>query len=309
MKLIFKLLLINFIFTQSFTDVVFVGAKSVGTAGAVVTEKNAIESAFYNPAALVNNNDFSFYCGSTNLYNLNFLKHRFASLGFSNYAVSFQSFSTSYNDNSEEFGSFGGDLSKETQISISQGIDLLNDNNSTLSIGYNLSYLNFYQARSGGPNGDGQNGVPSGESSSFGLDIGIYSSLRDKINFGVFIKNINSPKIGKGPSLAHFPRRMDLGIGYQPFKELSTNFILSRELGQNESSFRFGFNYSVTKNFIFRSGIQMNPNRLGAGFTLKIDWDDNSYIYRYIDFSYGLLFDPVLGNTSVMDIKVNFGQK
>ena len=278
MKLIFKLLLINFIFTQSFTDVVFVGAKSVGTAGAVVTEKNAIESAFYNPAALVNNNDFSFYCGSTNLYNLNFLKHRFASLGFSNYAVSFQSFSTSYND-------------------------------STLSIGYNLSYLNFYQARSGGPNGDGQNGVPSGESSSFGLDIGIYSSLRDKINFGVFIKNINSPKIGKGPSLAHFPRRMDLGIGYQPFKELSTNFILSRELGQNESSFRFGFNYSVTKNFIFRSGIQMNPNRLGAGFTLKIDWDDNSYIYRYIDFSYGLLFDPVLGNTSVMDIKVNFGQK
>ena len=38
--------------------------------------------------------------------------------------------------------------------SISQGIRLLNDANSTLSIGYNLNALVFYQAGSAGPNGE-----------------------------------------------------------------------------------------------------------------------------------------------------------
>ena len=69
----------------------------------------------------------------------------------------------------------------------------------------------FYQAESAGVNGDGVGGLSSGETTVLGLDIGVHASLRDKISFGAFIKNINNPSIGKGSSSAPLPRRMDVG--------------------------------------------------------------------------------------------------
>ena len=293
---ILLLLCANFIFSQSFSNFSFIGSKSMGMAGAVVSDIDDIESVFYNPSGLVNSDKYSIVFGSSNLYDLSFLNHEFLSVSFPNkMAFSFQQLST---DSKGTFSSSNSvNLSTEEIITISQGFNLLKDANSTLSIGYNINALVFSQAGSAGPNGDGTSGLPASKSSSLGIDLGFHSSLRDKISFGAFIKNINNPTIRKGSSQTHFPRRMDLGITYNPFNDLHTTFAFERVLGEDKTSFRFGIEYNLTNILTLRSGIQMSPNRFGFGLTYNI---------RNIELSYGLLTHSILSISNVISIKVNF---
>ena len=89
-----------------------------------------------------------------------------------NIALSFQQLSTdskgifSQSSNSVE-------LSSEEVVSVSQGFRLLDDANSTLSVGYSLNALIFNQAASAGPNGDGTFGLSASSSTSVGIDVGI----------------------------------------------------------------------------------------------------------------------------------------
>lgn len=307
-NLFFILFFINFISSQVFTDISFLGSRSIGMAGSMVANPKGEVSVFYNPAGLTKSKELSFSCGYNNLYNLNFINHNYFSIQLpqSNFgqnrftlALSYQNLQTSYTDNSLEFGLYNGDLSRESVFSVSQGIDLLNDINSSLSIGYNLNYFLFYQAPSAGPSGGGLNGIPSGDSQTFSLDIGLHSSLRNKISFGAYIKNITSSRLGKGSSLTFLPRRLNVGIGYNPYPDLSTNFSLDRFLDDKRSSFRFGFEYLVSKYFEIRSGIQMseNNNRFGLGFSIYLP---------YLDISYGVLTHPILDNINTLEIKVHF---
>ena len=235
------------------------------------------------------------------LYETKFLEHNYASFvlpfNSNNITFSFQSLSTSWNESDSYFGTKNFELSSEKQISISQGFNLLKDRNSTLAIGYNLNIMETSQAASAGSNGDGSNGLKPLKYRTNGLDLGFYASLRNVISFGAFIKNINSPKVVKGSTASNYPRRMNLGIGYKPTIDLSTNFVLERVLGTDASSFRFGLEYKLAKVFTLRSGIQMNPNRFGIGFSLNI---------KAIEISYGVLTHSVLSTTNAIDIKVSF---
>ena len=56
---------------------------------------------------------------------------------------------------------------------------------------------------------------------------------------------------------------------------------------------------SIIDILTLRSGIQMNPNRLGFGFTCNI---------KNIELSYGLLTHSILSTSNVISIKVNFGK-
>lgn len=295
-KIVFILVSLSFILAQSFSNFSFVGTKSMAMAGAVVSDIDDIESVLYNPAGLVNSDKYSMIIGNSSLYDLGFLNHNFLSISFPNrMAVSIQELAT---DSKGSFLSFGSvELSKESAISFSQGFHLLDDANSTLSIGYNINALIFSQAGSAGPNGDGTLGLPAGKSNSISVDIGIHAALRDKINFGAFVKNINNPTIGKGSSQSHFPRLMNLGITYNPFDDLYTTFAFERVLGEDKTSFRFGAEYDLNNSLTLRSGIQMNPNRFGLGFC---------YSLEKIQLSYSLLTHSILSSSNVISIRVNF---
>ena len=293
---ILLLLCANFIFSQSFSNFSFTGSKSMGMAGAVVSDIDGIESVFYNPSGLVNSDKYSIVFGRSNLYDLSFLNHEFLSVSFPNkMAFSFQQLST--NSKGAFSSSNSVNLSTEEIITISQGFNLLNDENSTLSVGYNVNALIFSQAGSAGPTGDGTSGLPGSKSNSLGIDLGIHASLRDKISFGAFVKNINNPAIGRGSTQSHLPRRMNLGITYNPFDALYTTFAFERVLGEDKTSFRFGAEYDLNNSLTLRSGIQMNPNRLGLGF---------GYTVRNLELSYSLLTHSILSSSSVISIRVNF---
>ena len=306
-KIYFILLISNFIFTQVFTDISFIGSRAIGTAGAIVSNPRSSESAFYNPAGISKSKEISFLMGYNDLYNLSFIDHNYLSIVlparkyFGNlsrgFSLSYQSMQTSYGKNSSNFGSYNRDLSRESCVTLSHGIDFLNDRHSSLSFGYNINYLLFYQAPSAGYDGGGFNGLPSGESSTFSLDIGIHSSLRNKVSFGAFVKNITSSRLGSGSSLSFLPRRLNVGVGYTPYPDLSTHFALDRNMEEKRSSFRFSFEYLVNKNFEIKSGIQMseNNNRFGLGFSIYLE---------SLNISYSVLTHPILENINTLEIKV-----
>ena len=290
------ILLLSFItfstFAQSFSNLSHIGSKSMGMAGAGVSDVNDLGTVFYNPAGLVNVKPYSFIAGTTDLYGLKFLNHQFLSISLPfKSAVSIQQLGTNSSGLSDK------NLSSEKSISFSKAFFLLDDANSKLSVGYNINGLIFYQNASAGVNGDGTSGLGSGETTTLGMDIGVHASLRNKISFGAFIKNINNPSIGKGSSSSQLPRRMDVGFTYNPFDGLHTTFAIEKVLGQEQSSFRFGIQYDIIESLSFRTGIQMNPNRFGFGLTYKLS---------NIEVSYSLLTHHLLSASNLLSIKVNF---
>jgi len=295
-------ILLSIAINQVTTDISFSTSKSFAMAGAVVSDPGSVGSAFYNPAGLSNLSQSELIIGNSNFYQLDFLTFNYISyINHSNdMAFTLQSLGVrSTSDNNDNWSNPNSNLSSEVSISVSQGFDLLNDKNSKLSLGYSLNYMMLDQGSSSGPSGDGSDGLEGSKISTFGIDIGVLSSLRDKIIIGAFIKNINSPSFGKGSSLQYLPRKLSIGVTYSPFEKLKTNFQIEKLLGRSDNQFRVGLEYTLNELLILRSGIQMEPNRFGVGFVYTPN--------KSINISFGLLTHPVLSTTSNnIDIIIKF---
>jgi len=302
MKKLYIFILLGLINAQVITNNSFNTSRSISMAGATVSNPGDIESVFYNPANLSNLSGSSVLLGSTMFYEQENLNYQFAALSFkldkkNAMAVTIQKFGVvNANQYLDELAS--DELASETSISISQGFHLLKDRNSTLSLGYNANYFILSQGSSAGTMGDGSNGLPGKKMYGFGLDLGVLASLREKVILGVFIKNINSPRIGRGSNAQFLPRRLNIGCSYHPSKSLKTSFVYERILHNNTNQFRFGVEYEFHKYFILRTGVQMKPNRLGFGFLSPIS--DN------VSIAYGLITHPILPLTHNAEFGLNF---
>ena len=292
MNRILVILFFNVIFMQVLTDLTFNISKSISMAGAVVSDPGTVESTFINPAGLSSVSESEILFGATEYYSLDFIKYGYLSFvsptPYGNIGISIQKLGVESPD-------FNRYLSFESSLSLSQGFSLLKDRNSTLDIGYSFNIFQIYQGPTAGTSGDGSNGLNEKKISSYGIDLGILSSLRNKIKIGAFIKNINSPSIGKGSSLQYLPRKLTVGISYIPNKNLRTHFNLERLLGYEELHFRFGFEYIFNNMFSLRSGIQMKPNCFGLGF-------DYSPI-DMLNISFGIIGGPVMPTTQNLEFK------
>ena len=296
MKKLYIFILLNFISAQIITNNSFNTARSVSMAGATVSNPGNIESVFYNPANLSNLSGSSVLLGSTMFYEQENLDYQFAALSFkldkkNAMAITIQKLGVNADQSLNE-------LSSEISISISQGFHLLKDRNSSLSLGYNANYFILSQGSSAGTMGDGSNGLPGKKMYGFGLDLGVLASLREKVVLGVFIKNINSPRIGRGSNAQFLPRRLNIGCTYHPTQSLKTSFVYERLIYSNTNQFRFGVEYEFHKYFILRTGVQMKPNRFGFGFLSPIN--------DKISIAYGLITHPVLPLTHNAEFGLNF---
>ena len=211
------LLVCNFIIGQVITDISFNSARAISLAGTTVSNPGIIESVFYNPANLSSSKKSAFLIGKTNFYEQDFLDYQYFSVLYriskkNNIAFTVQKLGTKTKGSNQPQDL----LSSEQSITLSQGFTLLDDKNSSLRFGYNINYLILKQGRTAGTAGDGSNGLPGKEITSYGIDLSLLASLREKITMGVFMKNINSPSIGRGSNSQYLPRRMNIGVGISP---------------------------------------------------------------------------------------------
>ena len=293
---VYFLILCSFISAQVITNNSFNSSRSIAMAGATVSNPGNTESVFSNPANLSNLSGSSFLLGSTQFYGQDNLNYEFAAFSFkldkkNIMAITLQKLGVNANQ-------YLNELSSELSISFSQGFHLLKDRNSSLSIGYNINYFILNQGNSAGTLGDGSNGVPGKKMYGLGLDLGFLASLRKKVSLGVFIKNINSPRIGQGSNAQFLPRRLNIGCSYSPSKFLKTSLVYERLIYSESNQFRFGVEYEFHQYFILRTGVQMKPNRFGFGFLSPIN--DN------LSVAYGLITHPILPLTHNMEVGLHF---
>ena len=285
-KIFFTIIILNLLFSQVITDNTFNNSRSISLSGATISNPNDS----FNPANLQQTNGTSILVGRTMFYEQDFLEFQYYSLRRNNFAITFQELGTKTKSSTSS-------LSTEKAIMFSHGITLLKDRNSSLRIGYNLNYLFLKQGASAGVSGDGSNGISGKKIDTAGFDIGLFASLRGKITIAAFVKNINSPKIGRGSNAQYLPRHLKIGFSYLPSPQLITTFNYERLLGSKTNQFRFGIEYNLHKYIILRAGVQMKPNRFGFGFSSNIN--DN------ISASYGMITHQVLPITHNFELGFN----
>ena len=287
-----SLVCFSLLFTQALSDYPFNTAHSSSLAGATVSNKGGTWSLYHNPATLVELNKSSISLGHSNLYNQKFLPLSTISLIVSkyklNFGIKFSSLTVTNND---------VDLLKENLIGFATGFYLLNDKNSTLSLGMSANYNIINFGPSAGTSGDGSDGFNIDVINSFGLDISLLATLREKNRLGVVIKNINSPTIGNGMSNQNLPRTIQIGLTTIPNKIMEVSFAAEQLLGYNDPQYRTAVQYRLNNFLFLNAGIQINPNRLGMGFNIQ----KNKF-----NICYGYLTHHVLPGTHQFNFSIYY---
>lgn len=303
MKKILLILIFNIVLSQVTTDQTFTTSRSLSMAGSVVSNPSYTESIFFNPAGLALADSHAFLIGELDHYSLEFINFSYASFVYQskelgNLGFGVQQFGTQGKREDDNGGYEDIYLSSEIALSFAQGFSLLNDRNSSLHLGYTLNGFILKQASSAGSLGDGTNGLEKKDLYNVGIDVGLLASLRNKMQVGVFIKNINSPSMGRGSTLQYLPRKLVMGISYMPLEKLNTHFNLETLLGYKDMHFSFGFEYRLNHMFVLNSGIMIKPNRFGFGFSYSPT--------KEVVISFGTLTHPVLPVSNSLEIGFKF---
>ena len=278
---------------QSVSDNQFIGYEATSMAGATVANPGTIESIFNNPSGILEANNKSISFGGGNLYGLSWLSTYYASAIFKlpifgTIGIGTHSLNVSY---------MGTDLSKENSIIISNASYLIKDRNSSMSFGWSINRMSWATGKSAGISGDGSDGESAQEINTYGLNIGMHAALNKTYRMGVYLRNINSPIIGKGLSQQELSRRLDIGIAYVPFQNTLTSLTYTQQLGLTGVKISGGFQYKINNFMKFQLGAQSNPNRFGFGL------EGN---YKSLTFLYSFLSHPVLPSTNQFGLRYNF---
>lgn len=283
---IILLLLIRFSTAGVFADR-YPSVRATGMSNAYVAVANDVWAAYYNPAGLAQLKNYEAGFTYQKPFNLSFFKNVFLSAAvplpqkYGTMGVSFENFGVEY----------GGDwLSSEYTATLSHGFYLLNDIHSSLSFGYNLSYYYWKLAESVG-------GIDLGSAGTFGLSVGLQASLYTRTHIGVYVYNINTPKIG-AETLHELPQRIVVGAAYRPFTGLTTSLTMNRIVGY-ETQVEGGFEFYVLKYLSFRLGASTQPNRFSAGFGLRSLGIQIDYAFRN---------HPILAETHQFGIIYHFSK-
>ena len=293
MNKLYLLLFIMCINSQTISDNRYIGYDATSMAGSVVANPGTIDGIYNNPSSIVELKTNSMSFGGGNLYGLSWLPNYYVSFYFKlpiigSVGFGYQDLSISY---------LNTDLSKENSLILSNGKYILNDMNSTLSIGWSINSMSWETGKSSGVSGDGSDGIANQEINVYGVNIGLQATLRNTYRMGIFLKNINSPIIGKGLAQQELSRRIDVGIAYIPLPDIITSLSISQQLGMKNMIVSSGFKYKINNFFNFQLGAQTNPNRFGTGFLIT---------FNNLSFTYSLLSHPVLPSTNQFGLRYNF---
>jgi hypothetical protein len=195
----------------------------------------------------------------------------------------------------------GNDLTSEASFGLSHAFYLQKDLRSSLSVGYNLNYLQVdYGTTSAGVSGDGSDGVNLGSGSAWGIDVGMKAGLRSRAWAGFFLKNINNPALGTSGTAQSVPAKIAIGIGYQPYFGMTTTWEIEKVLGRDEYQVQAGLEYYVLEWLVLRTGLSHEPSQLTMGTGIRTGW---------VDVDYALITHPVLPLTHMFSLRLQMNRQ
>ena len=269
---------------SGFFDSLVLSPRAQGMGGAFVALSDDETAVFTNPAALALQDARGAYSSYVDLYGYDFLKLGSAAAAsptdFGTVGVGVRYLSVDYDGNA---------LEQEYTVTGAHGFTVMEDTHSSLSFGYGLSLfgLSFPTESVGGED--------LGSANAFGLDVGVLGTLRGRTRFGLFVKNINNPKMGE-PNAKDLPQWFAGGICYSPYGGVQTSIELQKQ-DNEELRACGGFEFEVNDYVTLRGGLQNQPNRMSAGFGAK--WEMLRLDYAYTSH-------PVLPGSHSFGLGVSF---
>lgn len=131
-----------------------------------------------------------------------------------------------------------------------------------------------------------------GSTGAVGIDLGILIPLIDNLRWGISMKNINSPTIGR--SFEKISQCTTTGLAYHPFENINLMLDVQKETSFDPST-RFGFEYWIIDPVAVRGGYCNEPASYSSGFGIR---------YSFFNIDYALSVHPVLGWTHSFSITI-----
>jgi len=273
MKKIFFILIITAVSFSLFSEIFgdyepSPRARAMG--GAYSSVADDAFSIFYNPAglSLSGNNILLSY---TNRFGNDFeklnsiafstcLPKKFGILG-----IGLQSFDVDYQDVK---------LLSEKTYALSHSFTLQKDIHSAVYFGYtaNLYHLSI----------DSYGNQPT-----FGINIGALAILHQRTRIGFSVSNLNNPRVGED-NAQELPRKLALGISYEPYSGVITSLELKKTAGDDETQesgteIHSGVEVRVYKLLTLRFGARTNPSSYSMGarfeiYNILVDYAFNTHV-------------------------------
>lgn len=261
-------------------------ARFTAMGGAGVAVANDVWAAYYNPAGLSRVDRIQVGTSYTRLFNVSFLRNFFGaatlpiSQKYGTLSLTLQYFGVNYKESN---------LSGEYTLALSHGFYLLKDIHSSLAIGYSLKAYHWRL-------GESLTFGDLGSATTVGVDVGLMASVYSRTYLGIYFLNLNTPQIGAYQQ-HDLPRRVVVGLAYQPYDGVTTSLDFNRTIGTGETQLWGGAEFQVFNNLFLRFGGTTNPSRFSAGIGLQ---------FAQFQLDYGLLTHSELGETHQIGFRVGF---
>jgi hypothetical protein len=239
-------------------------ARAMG--GAFVAVSDDETAIFTNPAGLADQGVAGFYGSYVDLFGYSYFNLGSGAAVLptpkGTFGLGVRVFSVEHND---------VELEKEYTVTVGHGVMLMKDVHSSLAFGYsaNLYGLSF--------EAESIYGEDLGSANAVGIDVGVKGTLRGRTSFGLFMKNINNPKMGDADT-EDLPQWFAAGVAYDPYGGVTTSLELQKQDNEDLRAC-FGVESEVNDFITLRAGLQNNPNRVSAGFGAK--WQSVRVDYSY----------------------------
>jgi len=106
-----------------------------------------------------------------------------------------------------------------------------------------------------------------GSAMALGVNLGTAFQLNSKMRWGIFLNNVNQPRIGAARE--KLPPFGYAGMAFSPRDDWTLQLDFYREFGFADE-IRFGAEARVLPMLLLRLGAATNPDRFGAGFTIDL---------------------------------------
>lgn len=269
---------------SGFFDNLVLSPRAQAMGGAFVALSDDETAVFTNPAALALQEKRGVYSSYVDLYGYDFLKLGSAAAavptGFGTVGVGARYLTVEYG---------GNELETEYSVTAAHGFTVMQDSHSSLSFGYGLSLFGLSFPT------ESVSGEDLGSANAMGVDVGVLGTLRGRTRFGLFVKNLNNPKMGD-PNAKDLPQWFTGGVCYSPYGGVQTAIELQKQDNEDLRACG-GFEFEINDYVTLRGGLQNQPNRMSAGFGAR---------WQMVRLDYSYTSHPVLPGTHHFGLGVTF---
>ncbi|MCD6087258.1 MAG: hypothetical protein J7K11_04775 [Candidatus Hydrothermae bacterium] len=255
--------------------------QALGRSGAFVASAEGLEAVHFNPAGLTEISNFEVQTYYKHLYSGLSVGLHNASIAVAKrwknsvIAFNFQDFGASLK------GEYEGRYAEDV-LTVTYGYSL----SKYLRFGTNFSFYHLQEPRFGG-------------TSSFGVDLGIITSIYKSWQMGVFVQNLNAPSIHGDYDNYRLPRFIAFGMSLKPMRNATTEIAVRKEENY-PARFMIGQELSLFRGMIGLRGGLLSEGEL-TKFSFGLDFNKAP-----LKITYGMQYDPNLPLTHI--IGVSYGR-